>query len=212
MCTLNFTPVSRPSEPKLWAYFWYVMHDILVLPLITRGLRNSWHLPYQQNSWCQVLRYKDFCKWKSKHLPIAVLFNCDFGNFQTKENKALWNVRSGLDISKHNLQSVPLSSLSSVSSDDDRLATAEGFVSSIGPRKWKRSYSLDRKLMKRFIGGEKKKCYALLRQDTRAEFDFLGFHPFTLHSLGIIGLIVFPKPGVNLHYNTARWSLYFNFS
>lgn len=56
------------------------------------------------------------------------------------------------------------------------------------------------------------KCNTLLRQDPRPEFDLLGFDPFTLHSLAITGLIVFPKPGVNLHYYTARSSLYFNFS
>lgn len=114
-----------------------------------------------------------------------------------------------MDILKHNLQSVPLSSLSSVSSDDDRLATAEGFVSSI------RTEEMKEKLFIKMQTDEPlywKKCYALLRQDTRPEFDFLGFHPFTLHSLAITGLIVFPEPGVNLHYNTARSSLYFNFS
>lgn len=56
------------------------------------------------------------------------------------------------------------------------------------------------------------KCYTLFRQDPRPEFDLLGFDPFILHSLAITGLIVFPKAGVNLHYNTARSSLYFNFS
>lgn len=65
------------------------------------------------------------------------MFNSDFGNFQTKENKALQNVLLGLDSLKHNLQSVPLSSLSSVSSDDDRLATAEGFVSSVRTKEMK---------------------------------------------------------------------------
>lgn len=49
---------------------------------------------------------------------------------------ALWNVLLGLDILQCNLQSVPLSSLGFASSDD-RLATAEGFVSSIRTKEMK---------------------------------------------------------------------------
>lgn len=66
-------------------------------------------------------------------------------------------------------------------------------------------------MMNWFTEKKKKGITPYLRHDTILEFDFLGFHPFTLYSLAITGLIVFPKPGVNLHYSTASSSPYFNF-
>lgn len=90
-----------------------------------------------------------------------------------------------------------------MASDDDRLATAEGFVSSIRTKEIKETLFIRWQNNELVYWKKKKGITPYLKHDTILEFDFLGFGPFTLYSLAITGLIVFPKPGVNLDYSTA---------
>lgn len=62
-----------------------------------------------------------------------------------------------------------------------------------------------------FTGGKKQVLHFIGSMIQYLNLIFWGFHPFSLYSLTITGFTVFPKQGVNLHCNTARSNLYFNF-